>query len=186
MIFFYWQLQYVFFLDFRSRSHFRGPGESLRTVTWLCDVESNIMRCFLDFLSHCTWHSLMLLYAHALLEFVTKKYHKRERTTSTANIKVKSSLLAYNISLLAAVTPRACVVGICHKEVPQGWAYHIHCKYKGELFHCTIEHISWLPLARSLPGVWELVEVLPSGCTVTSCGVGSHFRLWGHFRESGD
>ena len=52
--------------------------------------------------------SLMLLYAHALLEFVTKKYHKRERTTSTANIKVKSSLLAYNILLLAAVTPRAC------------------------------------------------------------------------------
>ena len=50
----------------------------------------------------------MLLYAHALLEIVTKKYHKRERTTSTANIKVKSSLLGYKTIPLAIVTPRAC------------------------------------------------------------------------------
>ena len=41
-------------------------------------------------------------------KFVTKTYHKRKRTTSTANIKVKSSLLGYKTMLLANVTPRAC------------------------------------------------------------------------------
>ena len=61
----------------------------------------------------------MLLYAHALSEIVTKSYHKGERTTSTANIKVKSSLLGYKIMLLADVTPRACVVGNHPKGVPQ-------------------------------------------------------------------
>ena len=50
----------------------------------------------------------MLLYAHALLEIITKKYHKGERTTFTTNIKVKSSLLGYKTMLLPNVTPRAC------------------------------------------------------------------------------
>ena len=61
----------------------------------------------------------MLPYAHALLEIITKSYHKRGRATSTANIKVKLSLLAYNTLFLAAVTPRACVVAHSHKELPQ-------------------------------------------------------------------
>ena len=62
----------------------------------------------------------MLLYAHALLEILTKSYHKSERTTSTANIKVKYSLLGYKTMHLANVTLCACVVANCHKEVPQG------------------------------------------------------------------
>ena len=62
----------------------------------------------------------MLLYAHALLEILTKSYHKVKRTAPSAKIKVKSSLLGYKTIPLAAVTLYACVVGHSHKEVPQG------------------------------------------------------------------
>ena len=61
----------------------------------------------------------MLLDAHALLEIVTKSYHKRGRTTSTANIKVKLSLLGYETMLLADVTPRACADSNHPKALPQ-------------------------------------------------------------------
>ena len=188
-----------FFLDFRSRSHFRGPGKSLRSVTWLGDVKSNLIRCFVDFLSRCTRQSLMLLYAHALLHIVTKKYHKHQRTTSTANIKVKSCLLGYKTIPLAAVTLCACVVANCHQEVPQAWAYNIQHKYKAQLFHCAIEHISWLPVARALLGVWESLPVarsLPgvwgvtsscevtSGCEITSGRLGESLPgVWGLVTE---
>ena len=152
------------------------------------------MRCFLDFLSRCTRQSLMLLYAHALLQIVTKKYHKHQRTTCTANIKLKSCLLGYKTMPLAIVTPRACVVANCHKEVPQVWAYNIQHKYKGQLFHCAIEHISWLPVARSLLGDWESLPVVRSLPVAQSLPVvrslpvdwGSHFRLWGHFPWTGE
>ena len=50
----------------------------------------------------------MLLYTHALLDNVTKKYHKGERSTSDTNIKAKSFLLGYKTMPLADVTPCAC------------------------------------------------------------------------------
>ena len=83
----------LFFLDFRSL-----PGTWGADGDQSCDLvtsKSNLIGCFLDFLLRCTRQFPMLLYAHALLQIVTKKYHKRERTTSTANIKTKSSLLDY-------------------------------------------------------------------------------------------
>ena len=61
----------------------------------------------------------MLLYAHALLDILPKSYHKGEHTTSTPNIKAKYSLLGYKTIPLVYVTLCACVVGHCHKEVPQ-------------------------------------------------------------------
>ena len=83
------------------------------------------------------------------------------------------------------VTLCACVVANCHKEVPQGWAYNIRHKYKGQLFHCAIEHKGY-HFSTSGCAVtfrtWGLVERLTSGCMVTSGGLGSDFRLWSHFR----
>ena len=54
--------------------------------------------------------------AHALFEIIPKSYHKGKRTTSTANIKDKSSLLGYKTLPLADVTSYACVVGNSHKS----------------------------------------------------------------------
>ena len=59
----------------------------------------------------------MLLYAHALLDILTKEYHKVKPTSSTANIKVKYSLPGYKTKPDA--TSCACVVGNHPKRVPQ-------------------------------------------------------------------
>ena len=51
----------------------------------------------------------------------------------------------------------------------------------------AVEGYNFLTSGRAVTsGVWELVEGLPSGCAVTSGGLGSHFRSRGHFRGSGE
>ena len=75
----------------------------------------------------------MLLYAHALLQIVTKKYHKGERTTSTANIKAKSSLLGYKTMPLAMLLDAHALIKITpkhyHKPKPTSSNTNIKANY---------------------------------------------------------
>ena len=120
-----------FFLDFRS---------SLGTWGAVGDKSCD------QFTSKAIWWDSFLTSARAVRDndrcyfmrmrcwkLTQKQYHKGKRATSNTNIKTKSSLLGYKTNALANVTLCACVVGHSHKEVPQGWAYHIHCKYKGQV-----------------------------------------------------
>ena len=98
----------------------------------------------------------MLLYAHALLEILTKSYHMRERTTCNTNIKTKLSLLGYKTMPL-----------VCYFMRMRCWKFSQRGYHKGEHTSSTAN----IKVKYSLLGY----KTMPlADVTLCACVVGNH------------